>query len=199
MKIGFDMDEVIADTMNKYLDFYNLKTGKKVKINDLKYYNHWENLAISGTRDEAIKNFDDFYDSDSFERIGLIDGAEKGIEKLSENNELFIITSRPLRFKEKTERFVCKYFSKIPIQLFYSGDFYNQHDMGKASICAREDLDIFIEDNLEYAVSCSEKGIKTFLLNKPWNQGESNGVIRVYNWDEILKKINKLNMMNKEI
>lgn len=45
-----------------------------------------------------------------------------------------------------------------------------------------------VEDNMDYAFELAQNGIKTFLLEKPWNKGrkeEHKNLIRVKNWNEI--------------
>jgi len=188
MKIGCDLDDVLLDTMRKYLEFYYYKFGKRVNLQDVRFYNHWENKIIGGTREDAIKNFDDFYSSKFFDGIELMEGVFEMVENLRGWNELFIITSRPLRFREKTDKFLQEYFPGV-FKIFYSDDFHKQHNMGKREICVREGINVFIEDNLDYAISCSEEGVNVFLLDKPWNQSNTlpEKVIRVYDWKEVLR------------
>lgn len=187
MKIGIDLDEVIAEFIKKFIEFYNTKTKNNLRFEDWHSYNFWD--VIGGTKEKAVKLVDEFYNSDLFDNIKLVDGAQGGIEKLVESNELFVITSRPIRFKQKTDKFLRKYFLEIPIKLFYSDDFHKQHSLGKAGICVREGIEVFIEDNSKYALACLDKGVKTFLLDKPWNKGNCDGAIRVYNWDDVLKRL----------
>ena len=46
-----------------------------------------------------------------------------------------------------------------------------------------------VEDNLEYAIELADAGIKTYLLDKPWNKKYQNGmhpnIIKVSSRDEI--------------
>lgn len=192
MNIGVDLDGVIADFTNKFLEFYNLKTDSKMNFNDWKFYNFWELMNI--TREDAVELINNFYDSRLFDEINLINGAKKSIEELSKENELCIITSRPINFKLKTEAFLNKNFSEIAFNVFYSDDFNIGQGISKASICERKNIEIFIEDNVKYALSCSQKGVITFLFDKPWNQNYSNfnGLIRVKSWHEILEKIREI-------
>jgi len=190
MKIGVDMDEVVASFIPKFIEFYNLQNRSDIKFEDWTSYNFWE--VIGGTREEAIKLVDDFWNSKMFDEIDLVEGAKESLEKLSERNKLIIVTSRPLRFAEKTERFFQKHFPKINFDLFYSDDFHKQHSIGKAGICVREGIEVFVEDNLDYAIACYNEGIKVFLLDKPWNQGNCNGVLRVGGWYGVLNKIKEI-------
>lgn len=187
MKIGVDLDEVIVEFVRAFLDFYNQKFDTNYFFEQWRTYNFWE--VFGKTKEETVRVVDEFYNSKLFDEMKLIDGSKESIEKLAEKNQLSIVTSRPLRFREKTEKFSKKYFSTIPIKIFYSNSTSEGHDSGKARVCKREGIEIFIEDDLECAVKCAEAGVRVFLLSKPWNRGKLDGIIRVYNWKEILKKI----------
>ena len=46
-----------------------------------------------------------------------------------------------------------------------------------------------IEDNADYALDCAKKGIKTFLLDKPWNHDyvKHKNIRKVSDWNELIK------------
>ncbi|MFH1425402.1 MAG: hypothetical protein ABIG28_01575 [archaeon] len=189
MKIGIDLDEVVVNFLPDFLNFYNFKTGKTVLFEDFSSYNFWE--IFGGTREEAISLVYEFYDTNSFNNIGLVDGADEAIKALSEGNDLFFITSRPRRIKSQTEDFLKKYFSDVSFEVVYSGDFFEGNGKSKAEICEELGIDYFVEDNKDYAFKCAEKEVSVFLLNKPWNQSERlhHKIKRVDNWKNILEAI----------
>jgi uncharacterized HAD superfamily protein len=50
-----------------------------------------------------------------------------------------------------------------------------------------------IEDASETALECAEKNIKVILFNQPWNKNlKHKNIIRVKNWKEALKEIEKI-------
>ena len=188
MKIGIDLDEVVVEFVKTFIDFYNRKYGKKINFRDIKSYNFWEN-GIGRDRDEAIRLVDEFYNSEKFESMPFVDGAFEGLKVLALRNKIYIITSRPERFKKKTDMFIKKYLSQIAPEVMYSGDFHSQGKT-KAEILEEIGADCFIEDNMEYALTSSKKTRKVFLFDKPWNQRESDGkILRVKSWVEILKNL----------
>ena len=195
MKIGCDYDNVVVDYMGGFCDFYNQRCGTNFSIQDFKSHNIWE--TIGGSRFRAVLLVNLFYYSKLFDGIQLIEGAREGIKELSENNNLSIVTARFNHFRKKTERDVKRNFDGSIDNVFYTG-FYNP--FGKLDLCKKEGINLLIEDNKHYAVSCADAGINVFLFDRPWNQNlEHENIIRVYDWSEILEKINELNMMNKEI
>ena len=185
MKIAIDIDEVIVDFVRGYLNVYEKRYGKKAFFEDIFSHNFWESLKIS--KEESLDIADEFYDSEQFDNIGIIEGAKESILELSKNNELFIITSRPLKLKKQTEQFFQTNFNEIPFKIFYSGGFLTMGQT-KGEICKNLGISILIEDNKDYALDCAKRGVKVFLLDKPWNKNheQHERVIKVKNWNEIL-------------
>jgi len=190
MKIGIDLDEVIVEFIKGFLDFHNKKFSTDYKYEQWHSYNFWE--VFGGTREEDIREVDEFFNSEKFEKLKLVKGA-KSINKLAKDNKLIIITTRRIDYKDKTEKFLQKHFKGIPLELVFSGDFHNQGKT-KADFCNELGISLIIEDNKEYALDCAKKGIKVFLLDKPWNQNCENheNLVKVQNWNEILEKIKGL-------
>jgi len=51
-----------------------------------------------------------------------------------------------------------------------------------------------IEDNLDFALELAENGIKSYVLEQPWNRARTEQhekIKRVINWQEIIKDIQK--------
>lgn len=193
MKIGCDWDDVIVNYMGKFCDFYNQRYRTNFSIQDFKSHNIWE--TIGGSRFRAVLLVNLFYYSKLFDKIQLMDGAREAIKGLSKNNSLSIITARFNHFRKKTEREIKRNFDGSIENVFYTG-FCNP--FGKRDLCKKERIELLIEDNKHYAVSCADEGINVFLFDKPWNQNvEHKNIIRVYNWSEILEKIHELNKIKQ--
>ena len=190
MKIGTDLDGVVVEFARGFLKFYNQKFGTNLKYENWRVYDFGEAFGIPREEERnLVREFQQLNLSDS---LNLIEGVKESIDRLAKNNQLYVITSRPLKLKEKTEKFLKRNFSGINFQVFYSDEFNKEHSDGKAEICKRERIEVYVEDSLECAVACSEI-TKVFLLDKPWNQGnfENNRIIRVTNWKEVLGKLKK--------
>ena len=190
MKIGIDLDEVTVNFLEHLLNFYHKKTGKSFRVEDFSSYDLWETLG--GTREESRDLIFEFYNSVDFEDVDPIENSLESIKKLLENNEIFIITARPLICKEKTERWMNKYLIEIHPKIIYSGDF-DGSGKTKSEICEEIGIDVMIEDSKDYSLACAEKGIKVILFDKPWNQKfEHENVVRVFSWDEVIEEIKKI-------
>jgi len=188
MNIGIDIDEVIVEFVRGYLDFYNLRHNKKIKFEDVFSYNLWEVLGVP--REYAFRLADEFYKTNLFENIRLVNGAKESICNLAKKHQIFIITSRPPHIKKETESFIKKHFQDINLNVVYSGDMHAANGKTKSQICKERGISLFLEDNGKYAVECAKNGIKVFLFDKPWNQNfKHNNIIRIQTWGEVLKQI----------
>jgi uncharacterized HAD superfamily protein len=194
MKIGIDIDEIIAEFARGYLRLYNKKYEKNLKFEELFTYVLCEPLKIS--QEVSLELADEYYSSENFDKIDLVDGAEEGVRKLNQDHELIFITARPSHIKEKTKLFLKKLFPDLNLDIVYSKNMWEE-GLLKSEICNNQKCNVLIEDDLRHALDCVENGIKVILLDKPWNQKiKHENMIRVKNWDEILEKINELNKTN---
>ena len=182
------MDDVIVSFLDGFLKIYNKKYNVKVSSDDITSYKFWECLPFS--KEESLAIADEFYDSDHFKEIKPIEEAKETILILSKTNDLFIITSRPLKLKKPTLDFFNKHFTDMPLRIFHSKPILGEGET-KSEICRSLGVSILIEDNKDYAFDCAKKGIKVFLLDKPWNRNseEHENLIKVRNWNEILENL----------
>jgi uncharacterized HAD superfamily protein len=105
------------------------------------------------------------------------------------SHEIIVITSRPARFKSKTELWI-KHHLGIHLEVVHSGDFHNDGRATKAQICKELKIPILLEDAPETAIECANSGINVVLFDQPWNQKvKHKNIIRVKNWLEALKQI----------
>jgi uncharacterized HAD superfamily protein len=185
MKIGIDIDEVLANTMSNFLDFHNEMYGTDATRDEITDY-YFDGL-FHWTREENFKRFDEFYKTRFFEDIVPVEGAADGIKSLQQLGTLYVITSRPLYIKEQTLKWLTRYFGDDLPEVYFA------HLDGagtKADLCDQLGIDLLIEDSLEFAEACAAKNVQVLLMDAPWNRRElADNITRVYNWDEILTKV----------
>lgn len=190
MKIVFDLDEVLNEFVRSFILFYEKKSGNKINFEDIRSYNFWEN-GIGKDREEAASLVNEFYNSEYYNRIVVALHSQEVVKEIMEKgHDIFIVTSRPDNIRERTKEFVKSNFSD-KIEIIHSNDFFKEGKRSKAEIVKDLGAEIMVEDNLRYAMECSEKGIKVFLLNKPWNKQEiiegDKNIIRVDDLNEVLR------------
>jgi len=186
MRRGTDLDEVLVNFMQPFLVFYEKISGKKIPFENLRSYNFWE-WGIGENRTEVIELVDRFYMTEDFARLPTVEGAEKAVTKFAKEGELWILTSRPKRYRAKTERMIRRYFPGVNGNIIFTGDFDGGEMETKAETCRELCIEEMYEDNIHYAEACSKYARRVFLFDKPWNQGETGrNITRVGSWREAL-------------
>ncbi len=191
-KIAFDLDEVIADFMDALLQFYYKKKGKLHSKEEFLEYKWWPVWGME--KDEAVKLVDEFHDTHKLDDVKLAEGALESITRmLNDKHELFVITARPVRFKEKVESWIRHHLKTDNIKVIHSGDFHKSQAASKAEICNELGIKLLLEDSGETALDCAKKGIQVILFDKPWNQTVKNPDIhRVHNWSQAIVELSAL-------
>jgi 5'(3')-deoxyribonucleotidase len=191
MKIGIDLDDVVVDFSRPFCEFYNQRNGTNFQYEEWTKYHFADSFGLDKKLVNALA--EEFINNGASHSLHFIEGAKEGIQALFRlNYEPCIVTSRPLRWNELTNNFFKRELPKTPIKIFYSDEISKDHAFGKASICARENIKVIIEDNAEYALACLNACAQPILLNQTWNQGEFAGIIRARDWKEILEKIGEM-------
>lgn len=196
MIIAIDLDDVLADSLNSFIEFYNKHYDKTLKYEDFIAYTLSEIKGIP--REEENRILEHFDESNYFDNIKPMKDAVEVIEKLSKNHEIIIITSRTKDKEEKTKKWVNKFFKDIK-RIYFIRKNYHEKPKTKAEICKEFNADVLIEDNLSYAKNCAESGVKVLLFDYPWNKVENLPplVKRVKSWAEILNVLKKLENKDK--
>ncbi len=196
MKIALDIDGVLADIMPELNDFYNKKFGTSFRIEEYKH--HDLEKTWGGTREDAVKIVEEFFQSPSFLNIGSIPGSQEAIHNLSVKHFLFSVTARPKSIEPKTLTFLQSNFRGKIKKVFHTGQYVNSAgSINKFDICISEKAELLVEDCLETAIDCANRGLKTFLLDGTNNQLSGNysedelpaNLVRVKDWSEIVERL----------
>lgn len=184
-KIGIDIDEVVVEFMKHFIDYWNLEKGTSFRVEDLETYHLWE-TPVHLSKEESMREVLKFQMSPLFEQTSFVEGVFESIRELAKIHKIFFVTARPKEIRGETENMLNENLSGVDFNIFFSGDVYG--GKSKSEICIDCGADILIEDNYHYAVDCAEKGIKVFLLDKPWNRNCDNNlnIKRVSGWKEIV-------------
>ena len=192
-RIGIDLDDTLVDFNSALREWHNEVYGTSLRRDDFKSYSL--NETLGETEEEISQKMNNFYKSAYFENIQPIAGAIAAIEELSQEDELFSITSRPDFLNEKTIRDLDKFFPNKFSDIIHSINHYSKRKNSgklKVEICRDLRASRLIDDSLEYIMQCLGTEIKGLLFGDyPWNQlnGLPTNIIRVKNWREALEKI----------
>ncbi|MFA5839046.1 MAG: hypothetical protein WC890_00140 [Candidatus Margulisiibacteriota bacterium] len=175
MKIGIDIDNVIANTYQDLRHFFDGFMGRKVDPHE----------TVRIMRTQKLKMWLYFlkaWQDKVMTTVTLIDGAAETIRHLHPENSIYLVTSRFSLFNRQTKDWLKKH--NIPYHELHHAKETTKHT--KVSL-----PDIFIEDNLEECETLSKHCGKILLFNQPWNQKpiKHANVIRVSSWEEIKKHL----------
>lgn len=188
MKIGIDMDSVIAEIMQPMVDFHNNRYHTNLTIDDHTDYN-LSTVWKCDPSDVLFRIFE-YYESSYFDSTLPVEGARKGIDYLSKKHELILITSRPHAIERKTIGWLDKYFPDKFKKVCHTNQVSHAHEKRrkKSEVCREEQITVMIDDAVDYAVDCAEAGIQVYLFPARWNTGFAarERIQPVSGWDEII-------------
>jgi uncharacterized HAD superfamily protein len=192
MKIGIDIDDVLADSLPYYTRAFNQRFGLQIDLADAA----WRILDRFPwiPRQEAHDFFSELIEAGFFSSRPLLPGAKEAVESLAEDgHRLFIITGRAPQDEAITRSWLTHVglLSRFETVVHKAREPVGRHKSGAAS---ELQLDVFIEDELAVATAVAETAIPVLLFDHPWNQGLLPGnVCRVRSWAEALTEIAHLN------
>lgn len=188
--IAVDIDEVTADFISYFIYFHNLMYKTKMTRKQvLSYYLH---QAFETDKEEMRIRFAEFQSLRLLERIKPAKGAIEGIKKLIELGfSPHFVTARPQTIEKETKMWLKKHFKDIKFPIHFTHPGPGQPKLKKSQICKSIGAKILIDDHIENALDCAQKGIMVYLIDAPWNQLESlpENVVRVKSWKEILERL----------
>ena len=189
MKIGIDIDGVLADFTSPFLKYHNSMYDSSLNLRDVKTFHLSEVLGVS--IEEATRRVYDFYETPDFDNLPAIGGAIEEIPKIMKGNELFVITSRKSSLEGQTRRWLEGNFPRAFRVVCFASNYHSGiSTMSKEQYCRELKIDVHIEDDLEYAVPCSANGTRVLVFDAPWNECPEeiesiNRLTRVFSWREI--------------
>lgn len=184
-RIGIDIDEVLCETERGFLAFYNSRYGTDYKHEQMIEYSFGRSFGVS--EDEEKSLLDAFFASDNFINAGTIPGSKEAVVKLSQDNEMYAISSRPTALMQTTMTWIGVHFPNCFKEVILTDSHYDD-SVTKSDICEDKGLKFLVEDQIRYAEGCAEVCPTVYLMDKPWNQAKlkKKNIIRVKSWEEIM-------------
>lgn len=185
MKIGIDIDEVLAGFQTPFLDYINKIYNTHYVFDDITSYDYESTINLAWP--VAKQHILDFYQTDEFAGLPQVKFAEEGIEQIRHGNKLFLITARPLSTQKVTQEWIESNFGNVFSDIIYV-DQITKSGTKKVDFCVKHGFVQIIEDNPHELASYTDAGITVHLLDKPWNRHVENNKLltRSANWKEIV-------------
>lgn len=191
MKFGIDIDNTITEVqeeLNNAAYEYAIKLGKDIN-KDNSYVEETDNNGNIYVKKfkftyEELKYFLKNIQEEIINKAKPRNNAVEIIKKLKEEkNEIFIITARDSEFHDNPYILSQNWPEKNNIE--YDKLIVNAREKG--SVCKKEKIDIFIDDQLKNCLDVAKENIQTIRITK--ENKTCKNVISLKNWDEIYKFI----------
>jgi 5'(3')-deoxyribonucleotidase len=178
--IGVDIDGVLADFNSTYVERVIAITGRDLFPPRPFAIPCWDYAPIYGyTKEEEKLAWVSIIEDPTFwAKLSPYADTEDSIKFLvrliAEGHDVYFVTARPgLNSKKQTEDWLRRMGMPSPTVLI-------SHSKGLCADALK--LDAYIDDRWENAVDVVTRGVKTFLLDRPWNSVQDaaqRGIVRV--------------------
>lgn len=175
MKIGIDMDDTICSTSESIIKYQNIFIkDKNITLEEL-----WSKNTY---KDEFLNK----YLSDIYNNALIKENCVYVLNKLSKDNELYIITARTTNYIDDIIKITKDYLTNNNIKV--KDIFINSKD--KVDICIKNNIDLMIDDSYYNYEQLTSNNINTILFDELDRYKYINN--RINNWNQLINilKIN---------
>lgn len=195
MNIGIDIDNTITevqDELNKAAYEYAVKLGKNINnaenpLEDIKNNGEIYIKKFEFTYEELkyfLKNIQEEITHKAKPRINAVETINK---LRREGHKIFIITARDSEFHDDPYLLSKNWLDKNNIE--YDKLIVNAREKGV--VCKNENIDLFIDDQLNNCLDVLKEGIKVIRISKEISKNAE--IVDLDNWNKIYEFIGELN------
>ena len=187
--IYVDLDDVLCETARGFLTLLEREFGRRVAFEDIRDFDLSVSFGLGPADLERL-----FVLAHEHELLAELPPIPDSIETLGgwveAGHQVAVVTGRPSRTLEDSRRWLARH--RVP---HHSLTFVDKY--GRAEIDGDEDLvplealaarsfRFAVEDSLEMARYLRDTvEIPVFLLDRPWNRGAGDGIVRCTGWSDV--------------
>lgn len=180
MRVGVDIDGVLADSLPFWVDELNRFFKKNKRVEEIHLYDICQTYEItSGELNGFLQSKGKLLMSEP----PPVTGASYYLQRLKQHHAVYIITARDERFAPETRDWLTGHglpFDELRL--------LGSHE--KEAACLEMKLNVMVEDTLEIGLKLSAAGVPVLLMDAPYNQGILPRLVyRKRSWDEIYRTI----------
>lgn len=187
MKIGIDIDNTITEVqeeLNNAAYEYAIKLGKNINsaenaLEDIKNNGDLYKKKFEFTYEELKYFLKDIQEEITNKAKPRINAVETINRLRKEGHKIFIITARVSEFHDDPYLLSKNWLDKNNIE--YDKLIVNAREKGR--VCKNENIDLFIDDQLNNCIDVEREGIQTIRISN--DDEKYNGIISLKNWKEI--------------
>ena len=185
--IAIDIDDVLADYAQGFIDFTNRHWGTNLTVDD--YDEHWINVWKVDI-EEVRRRAEKIHDLSLVKNLTHNPSAGPVLDRLSQRFKLIVVTSRRIQNREDTLAWMKQHYPMIASEeITFNGFFDTITDqsihMTKGKIASDLGAAYLIDDQPKHCLSAAEHGVEALLFGDyGWNQLDDipQGVTRVKDW-----------------
>ncbi len=185
MRIGIDVDDVLAESLPAYLEAFGRRFGHQVKIEEAAWEIFRRYPEIPEVEMERF--FQELDRSDFLGSRPIYPEAVEAVRRLAAaGHRLVVVTGRLSQHRGHTRRLLLGAGVLHCFEDLVHRDRETAVEY-KPRIVRERRLDLLIEDELHVAVAAARVPVPVLLFDRPWNQGAlPEGVTRVSTWSQVL-------------
>jgi 5'(3')-deoxyribonucleotidase len=180
--IAFDIDGVIANTMQLFIDIARQDYGVDwILYEDITSYSLEKCLDLDP---KIIKDIlRRLLDGDYQIPLTPVEGAIKALGRIGNQHPLLMVTARPIMgpIRQWLEGLLHPY--GVTTEIILTGNFE-----AKAEVLLERKMTHFVEDRLETCFLLDQSGIVPILFKQPWNR-QPHSFTEVTTWDDLARLI----------
>ena len=189
--IAVDIDEVLCPFVPALAAWHNREYGTTLSVENFRSYTFAD--VWGGSREAAAAKVSSFFASSDFASLAPLPGAGEALRALAPHARLVVVTARAHAVAGTTRTFLDAHYGGLFADVLHSNAWSASGPReSKATLCARINAHLLIDDNHQYAHEVALAGIPTLLFGAyPWNEGScsSSQVTRVADWPEALREV----------
>lgn len=179
MKVGIDIDDVVAEYVHDFLRWLNHVSGVELNYDTLLDENLYSLPAKKEDIDEAFRL--------SHMHLRNLTPAHRAALNIRDivldGHDVTFVTSRDPKYR------------RVTLEWLYGRDMLLGSVLMtpyKGHMCRKMGIDVMIEDMPKHLMRCQASGIPTIVFDQPWNGRTLYANERVYYWDQVPKALEKV-------
>lgn len=188
-RIAVDMDDVLLEHAQAFVNYSNTFYGTKITVND--YSEDWSELWKVDYIELNARVAQ--YSYSEIPKFRPIKNAYNILRDLAKDYTLVIVTSRKKEYDQMSQDWIKKHYPHIFSAVYFAGiwDTITPDSIKgtKAAICRELNIDYLIDDQLKHCLAFAEFGVQGLLFGDySWNQTTDklpDNVIRCPSWESV--------------
>jgi uncharacterized HAD superfamily protein len=189
LKVGVDVDDVLAASMELHLEIFNGYTGRTFTVEDVERFDLHH---LYGIPEATAREYYAEHDRRAGELVP-VEGAVEALRLLADRYDPVAVTSRPDPEAHVTHGWLHEHFARLVSDVFHTRTHHGQR-ISKLKVCRQQGIGVLIEDRGETALECAEGGVDVVLFDKGWNRHLSypDNVVIVNRWEQVSDAIDRI-------